>query len=220
MIAGTRRIALIQARLARMLTPIAAVRVVEPPYEAVPLRGDVVAPGAHARRGPHLAARDGGAGGGATAPHSRGMTRPQLGPSTARRRCSSNAFTTAHGAQLHPGRRGPAAAASTRARSPGARAAPPATRARAAGPITARRDGALDAPPRAAVPSPRGVTEHLSSEPRIPGRAGRDRLGTGGYGRRVSRRRRTSPAAPARPAPTRAAPAAESARPTPSCPAA
>ncbi|MGV9455353.1 LysR family transcriptional regulator [Streptomyces sp. NPDC003635] len=38
MIAGTRRIALIQARLARMLTPIAEVRVLEPPYEAVPLR--------------------------------------------------------------------------------------------------------------------------------------------------------------------------------------
>ncbi|MET9012664.1 LysR family transcriptional regulator [Streptomyces olivaceoviridis] len=38
MVAGTRRIALVQARLARMLAPIAAVRVVEPPYEAVPLR--------------------------------------------------------------------------------------------------------------------------------------------------------------------------------------
>lgn len=38
LVTGTRRIALIQARLARMLTPIAAVRVVEPPYEAVPLR--------------------------------------------------------------------------------------------------------------------------------------------------------------------------------------
>ncbi|MEW2296748.1 LysR family transcriptional regulator [Streptomyces sp. NPDC006743] len=38
MIAGTRRIGLIQARLARMLAPVAAVRVVEPPYEAVPLR--------------------------------------------------------------------------------------------------------------------------------------------------------------------------------------
>ncbi|MGW8701308.1 LysR family transcriptional regulator [Streptomyces eurythermus] len=38
LVTGTRRIALIQARLARLLTPIAAVRVVEPPYEAVPLR--------------------------------------------------------------------------------------------------------------------------------------------------------------------------------------
>ncbi|MFV2116944.1 LysR family transcriptional regulator [Streptomyces sp. Act-28] len=38
LVTGTRRLALIQARLARMLTPIAAVRVVEPPYEAVPLR--------------------------------------------------------------------------------------------------------------------------------------------------------------------------------------
>ncbi|PZT70753.1 LysR family transcriptional regulator [Streptomyces sp. SW4] len=38
LVGGTRRIALIQARLARLLTPLAAVRVVEPPYEAVPLR--------------------------------------------------------------------------------------------------------------------------------------------------------------------------------------
>lgn len=38
MIAGTRRIALIQARLARLLAPVAAVRLMEPPYEAVPLR--------------------------------------------------------------------------------------------------------------------------------------------------------------------------------------
>jgi DNA-binding transcriptional LysR family regulator len=38
LVAGTRRIALIQARLARLLAPLAAVRAVEPPYEAVPLR--------------------------------------------------------------------------------------------------------------------------------------------------------------------------------------
>ncbi|MFC8230293.1 LysR family transcriptional regulator [Streptomyces sp. NPDC057287] len=38
LVAGTRRIALIQARLARLLTPLAAVRVLEPPYEAVPLQ--------------------------------------------------------------------------------------------------------------------------------------------------------------------------------------
>lgn len=38
LVAGTRRIALIQARLARLLAPIAAVRVLEPPYEAVPLQ--------------------------------------------------------------------------------------------------------------------------------------------------------------------------------------
>lgn len=38
LVAGTRRIALIQARLARMLAPVAAVRVMDPPYEAVPLR--------------------------------------------------------------------------------------------------------------------------------------------------------------------------------------
>lgn len=38
LVSGTRRIALLQARLARLLAPLAAVRVVEPPYEAVPLR--------------------------------------------------------------------------------------------------------------------------------------------------------------------------------------
>jgi DNA-binding transcriptional LysR family regulator len=38
LVAGTRRIALIQARLAKLLEPLAAVRVTEPPYEAVPLR--------------------------------------------------------------------------------------------------------------------------------------------------------------------------------------
>ncbi|NGO77648.1 LysR family transcriptional regulator [Streptomyces sp. YC504] len=38
LVAGTRRIALIQARLARLLAPIAPVRLVEPPYEAVPLQ--------------------------------------------------------------------------------------------------------------------------------------------------------------------------------------
>ncbi|MFE0419900.1 LysR family transcriptional regulator [Streptomyces tendae] len=37
LVSGTRRIALVQARLARLLAPLAAVRVVEPPYEAVPL---------------------------------------------------------------------------------------------------------------------------------------------------------------------------------------
>ncbi|MBC7271449.1 MAG: LysR family transcriptional regulator, partial [Streptomyces sp.] len=38
LVAGTRRIALVQARLARLCAPPAAVRVVEPPYDAVPLR--------------------------------------------------------------------------------------------------------------------------------------------------------------------------------------
>ncbi|MBO1330437.1 LysR family transcriptional regulator [Streptomyces sp. VRA16 Mangrove soil] len=38
LVAGTRRIALVQARLARLLAPIAPVRIVEPPYEAVPLQ--------------------------------------------------------------------------------------------------------------------------------------------------------------------------------------
>lgn len=38
LVAGTRRIAMVQARLARLLAPIAPVRIVEPPYEAVSLR--------------------------------------------------------------------------------------------------------------------------------------------------------------------------------------
>ncbi|MFD7864342.1 LysR family transcriptional regulator [Streptomyces sp. NPDC057682] len=38
LVQGTTRITFIQARLARLLAPLAAVRVVEPPYEAVPLR--------------------------------------------------------------------------------------------------------------------------------------------------------------------------------------
>ncbi|MGB8945701.1 MAG: LysR family transcriptional regulator [Streptomyces sp.] len=38
LVAGTRRIAMVQARLARLLAPITPVRIVEPPYEAVSLR--------------------------------------------------------------------------------------------------------------------------------------------------------------------------------------
>ncbi|WP_372350958.1 LysR family transcriptional regulator [Streptomyces sp. KL116D] len=38
LVARTRRIALVQARLARLLAPVAAVRVLEPPYEAVSLQ--------------------------------------------------------------------------------------------------------------------------------------------------------------------------------------
>ncbi|MFD3328797.1 LysR family transcriptional regulator [Streptomyces sp. NPDC058701] len=38
LVAGTRRIALVQARLAELLASFTAVRVMEPPYEAVPLR--------------------------------------------------------------------------------------------------------------------------------------------------------------------------------------
>jgi DNA-binding transcriptional LysR family regulator len=38
LVAGTRRIALVQARLARLFTSLSAVRVLDPPYEAVPLR--------------------------------------------------------------------------------------------------------------------------------------------------------------------------------------
>ncbi|MFF1696380.1 LysR family transcriptional regulator [Streptomyces sp. NPDC058257] len=38
LVAGTRRIAMVQARLARLLAPITPVRIVEPPYEAVSLQ--------------------------------------------------------------------------------------------------------------------------------------------------------------------------------------
>ncbi|MCX4649191.1 MULTISPECIES: LysR family transcriptional regulator [unclassified Streptomyces] len=38
LVAGTRRIAMVQARLAGLLAPIAPVRIVEPPYAAVPLQ--------------------------------------------------------------------------------------------------------------------------------------------------------------------------------------
>ncbi|MBC9714793.1 LysR family transcriptional regulator [Streptomyces sp. TRM66268-LWL] len=38
LVAGTRRIALVQARLARRLAPLGGFRILEPPYEAVPLR--------------------------------------------------------------------------------------------------------------------------------------------------------------------------------------
>lgn len=38
LVAGTRRIALVQARLARLVEPLAAVRVMESPDEAIPLR--------------------------------------------------------------------------------------------------------------------------------------------------------------------------------------
>ncbi|POX42849.1 LysR family transcriptional regulator [Streptomyces sp. Ru73] len=58
MIAGTRRLALIQARLARLLTPIAAVRVVEPPYEAVPLREALWWHPVHTHDAAHIWLRD------------------------------------------------------------------------------------------------------------------------------------------------------------------
>lgn len=38
LVAGTRRIALVQERFARLLAPVTSVRVLQPPYEAVPLR--------------------------------------------------------------------------------------------------------------------------------------------------------------------------------------
>ncbi|MFB6550586.1 LysR family transcriptional regulator [Streptomyces sp. NPDC056405] len=38
LVAGTRRVALVQARLARLFAAVASVRVLPPPYEAVPLR--------------------------------------------------------------------------------------------------------------------------------------------------------------------------------------
>jgi DNA-binding transcriptional LysR family regulator len=38
LVSGTRRVALVQSRLAHLLSGVAAVRVLPPPYEAVPLR--------------------------------------------------------------------------------------------------------------------------------------------------------------------------------------
>ncbi|OQD53451.1 hypothetical protein BM536_028810 [Streptomyces phaeoluteigriseus] len=69
---GTRRVALVQGRLARLLAPLSAVRVVEPPYEAVPVRDVVLVretvpqrealwwhPAHTHASAPHPAARDG-----------------------------------------------------------------------------------------------------------------------------------------------------------------
>ncbi len=58
LVTGTRRIALTQARLARMLTPIAAVRVVEPPYEAATLREALWWHPAHTHDAAHIRLRE------------------------------------------------------------------------------------------------------------------------------------------------------------------
>ncbi|MCZ0204336.1 LysR family transcriptional regulator [Streptomyces achromogenes] len=58
LVAGTRRIALVQARLARLLSPIAAVRVVEPPYEPVPLREALWWHPVHTHDAAHIWLRD------------------------------------------------------------------------------------------------------------------------------------------------------------------
>lgn len=58
LVAGTRRIALVQARMARMMEPIAAVKVVEPPYEAVPLREALWWHPVHTHDAAHIWLRD------------------------------------------------------------------------------------------------------------------------------------------------------------------
>ncbi|GGQ97335.1 LysR family transcriptional regulator [Streptomyces flaveolus] len=58
LVAGTRRIALVQARLARLLAPIAAVRVLEPPYEAVPLQEAMWWHPVHTHDAAHIWLRD------------------------------------------------------------------------------------------------------------------------------------------------------------------
>ncbi|MEV8228436.1 LysR family transcriptional regulator [Streptomyces sp. NPDC079167] len=58
LVAGTRRIALIQERLARLLAPLAAVRTVEPPYEAVPLREAMWWHPVHTHDAAHIWLRD------------------------------------------------------------------------------------------------------------------------------------------------------------------
>ncbi len=58
LVAGTRRIALIQARLARLLTPVAAVRVLEPPYEAVTLQEALWSHPVHTHDAAHIWLRE------------------------------------------------------------------------------------------------------------------------------------------------------------------
>ncbi|MDH6565341.1 DNA-binding transcriptional LysR family regulator [Streptomyces sp. SAI-117] len=69
MIADTRRIALVQARLARLMAPIAAVRVLEPPYEAVPLREALWWHPVHTHDAAHIWLRETAARVGARLPH-------------------------------------------------------------------------------------------------------------------------------------------------------
>ncbi|GAA3116244.1 LysR family transcriptional regulator [Streptomyces rectiviolaceus] len=58
LVAGTRRIAMVQARLARLLAPIAPVRVVEPPYEAVSLQEALWWHPVHTHDAAHIWLRD------------------------------------------------------------------------------------------------------------------------------------------------------------------
>ena len=58
LVAGTRRIALVQARMAQLMEPIAAVKVVEPPYEAVPLREALWWHPVHTHDAAHIWLRD------------------------------------------------------------------------------------------------------------------------------------------------------------------
>ncbi|GAA1913200.1 LysR family transcriptional regulator [Streptomyces durmitorensis] len=74
LVAGTRRIAMVQARLARRLAPIAAVRVVEPPYEAVSLREALWWHPVHTHDAAHIWLRETAARVGAALPQ------PQDGP--------------------------------------------------------------------------------------------------------------------------------------------
>ncbi|OIJ68422.1 LysR family transcriptional regulator [Streptomyces mangrovisoli] len=68
LVAGTRRIALVQARLARLLAPITAVRAMEPPYEAVPLREAMWWHPVHTHDAAHIWLRETAARVGATLP--------------------------------------------------------------------------------------------------------------------------------------------------------
>ncbi|MET9824984.1 LysR family transcriptional regulator [Streptomyces sp. NPDC006349] len=71
LVAGTRRIAMVQSRLARLLAPIAPVRVVEPPYEAVPLQEALWWHPVHTHDAAHLWLRETAARVGARLDHGR-----------------------------------------------------------------------------------------------------------------------------------------------------
>ncbi|MBM7054324.1 LysR family transcriptional regulator [Streptomyces durocortorensis] len=58
LVEGTRRVALLQRRLARLLSGSAAVRVLDPPYEAVPLRQALWWHPVHAHDAPHAWLRE------------------------------------------------------------------------------------------------------------------------------------------------------------------
>ncbi|MGW7090445.1 LysR family transcriptional regulator [Streptomyces sp. NPDC054871] len=73
LVVGTRRIAMVQARLARLLAPIAPVRVVEPPYEAVPLQEALWWHPVHTHDAAHIWLRETAARVGATLSSPRGV---------------------------------------------------------------------------------------------------------------------------------------------------